>query len=232
MKITVITLFPEMFVGPFDHSILKRAAMKNLLEITFVNIRQFATDPYGSVDDKPYGGGHGMILRVDIVDKAIDHAKSLYNNVKPHVVLIDAQGAPYTQKKASSLALIEHLILVCGHYEGFDERIRNLVDEEISIGDYILTGGEIPAMVLVDSIARLLPGALTKEISSTDESFTASPTMLEHPQYTRPELYKNMLVPSILLSGNHKNIQEWRVASAVEKTIKRRPDLANRKLKD
>ncbi len=221
-----------MFVGPFDHSILKRAALKNLIDITFVNIRQFATDPYGSVDDKPYGGGHGMILRVDIIDKAIEHAKSLYNNLKPHVVLIDAQGVPYTQTKALSLAHIEHLILVCGHYEGFDERIRDLVDEEISIGDYILTGGEIPAMVLVDSVTRLLPGVLSKEISSTDESFSISPTLLEHPQYTRPEQYKKMPVPAILLSGNHKNIQKWRDASAVEKTNKRRPDLANRKLKD
>jgi len=160
MDITILTLFPEMVSGVFDFSIVKRAQEKNIVHIRCVNIRDFASDKHKSVDDHPYGGGTGMILRVDVVAKAIVYAKSLCPGLDTHVILLDPQGIPYRQKKVRHLASFHHLILICGHYEGVDERIRKLVDEEISIGDYILTGGEIPAMILVDSIVRILPQTL------------------------------------------------------------------------
>lgn len=224
MIISILTLFPDMFAGPFDTSIIKRAITKNIITINYINIRDFATDAYKSVDHHPYGGGIGMILRVDVVDRAIQYATQQYTDKNTTIILLDPQGTPYKQKKAKQLATkYEHLVLVCGHYEGVDERIRSLVTEEVSIGDYILTGGEIPAMVIVDSITRLLPGTLTKSDATVNESFTTS--LLEYPQYTKPEIYHDQSVPNVLLSGNHKKILEWKREQASIKTKQQRPDL-------
>ncbi len=227
MTISILTLFPDMFDGPFGASIIKRARAKNQITLQYFNLRDFSTDAYKSVDHHPYGGGTGMILRVDIVDRAILAAKKSVRGKKAHIVLMDPQGTPYTQAKAHKFASIDHLILICGHYEGVDERVRNLVSEEISIGDYVLTGGEIPAMVIVDSVTRLLPNVLSKADATIHESF--SENLLEYPQYTRPEVYKNLSVPKVLLSGNHKVIDTWRREEATKKTINRRPDLMERK---
>ncbi len=223
MKITILTLFPDMFAGPFDASIIKRAKEKGIVDISLVNIRDFAQDRYKTVDDHPYGGGVGMILRVDVVDRALQNAKCQMTNAKCKTILLDPQGIPYTQAKARELSTFDHLIFICGHYEGVDERIRSLVDEEISIGDYVLTGGEIPAMVIVDSVVRLLPGTLTKPHATIDESF--SENVLEYPQYTRPEEYKDRKVPDVLLSGNHKEIEKWKKEQSRKRTRTRRPDL-------
>ena len=219
MKISIVTLFPDMFHGPFDQSIVKRAIDKKLVSIDYINIRDFATDNYKTVDGHPYGGGVGMILRVDVVDRALQSIK------KGHTILLDAAGEPYKQQKAKELSTLDHLILICGHYEGVDHRIRSLVDEEISIGDYILTGGEIPAMILVDSIVRLIPRVLRKSEATVHESFTQS--MLEYPQYTEPQTYKGLKVPPVLLSGNHKMIDAWRSDEALKRTKTRRPDLTS-----
>lgn len=209
MKISILTLFPDMFRGPFDHSIIKRAADQNLITLEYVNIRDFAGDKYKSVDGHPYGGGVGMILRVDVVDRAL---KSIG---KGYSVLLDAGGSAYAQKNARDFSTKDHLILICGHYEGVDDRIRKLVDEELSIGDYVLTGGEIPAMVVVDSVVRLLPGVL-KTDATIHESFTDN--LVEYPQYTEPREYKGMKVPDILLSGNHQKISSWRDTQAEKRT--------------
>jgi tRNA (guanine37-N1)-methyltransferase len=225
MYITIVTLFPEMFHGPLTESILKRAQQQKIVTIAYVNIRDFAHDKHKSVDDHPYGGGAGMILRVDIVDQALAHAKSLHPNVHTRTILLDPQGTTYSQHIAQQLAAFEYLILLCGHYEGVDERIRALVDEEISIGDYILTCGEIPAMVLVDSIVRLLPGTLKKEGATTSESFSGATPLLEYPQYTTPQTYKGKSVPAILLSGHHANIEKWKQKEAQKRTKLRRSDL-------
>jgi len=247
MKISIISLFPQMFTGPMDTSILKRANVAGKLTIEYVNIRDFARDRYKSVDDHPYGGGIGMVLRVDVVDRAIQSALSSSgltrgsvsspktstdyrmheNDIRRKTILLDPQGTPYTQKKARELSKLDHLILVCGHYEGVDERIRDLVDEEISIGDYILTGGEIPAMALVDSIVLLIPGVLSKTEATHAESFEQN--ILEYPQYTTPRVYRGKRVPSVLLSGNHALIASWRMSQALVRTKKRRPDLLSRK---
>ena len=223
MHISILTLFPDMFGGPFDHSIVKRAKAKDQVTIRLTNIRDFAGDKYKTVDGHPYGGGIGMVLRVDVVDRAIQSVHRESETEK--IVLLDAGGTPYTQSNAKALSTISHLILICGHYEGVDHRIRSLVDEEISIGDYILTGGEIPAMVLVDSIVRLLPGVLAKPEATERESFTRQ--ILEYPQYTEPQRYKNMTVPSVLLSGNHKEIEAWRKNEAIKRTKAHRPDLTD-----
>ena len=208
MTVSILTLFPEMFQGPFDYSIVKRAKNQEKVVINLIHIRDFANDKYRSVDDHPYGGGLGMIMRVDIIDAAISNAKCQIPNEKTKTILLDPRGTPYTQAKAREFAKLDHLILICGHYEGVDERIRTLADESISIGDYVLTGGELPAMVITDTVARLLPGVLKKE-ATQKESFSVSHT-LEYPQYTRPEEYKSLRVPNILLSGNHKKIEEWK----------------------
>jgi tRNA (guanine37-N1)-methyltransferase len=216
MIISILTLFPDMFAGPFSASIVKRAMDKKRITITYINIRDFAVDAYKTVDGHPYGGGAGMILRVDVVDRALQHIK------KGHSILLDAGGTPYTQSKAKELSTLDHIILICGHYEGVDHRIRSLVDEEISIGGYVLTGGEIPAMVLTDSIVRLIPGVLAKPEATIHESFTEP--LLEYPQYTEPQLYKGLAVPPVLLSGNHKKIDDWRRNEAVKRTLSRRTD--------
>lgn len=211
-----------MFTGPFDHSILRRAQDKKLVEIHVVNIRSFATDAYRSVDGRPFGGGTGMILRVDVVDRALESVRGAQGK-KERIILLDPQGKTYNQKKARRLGTFDHLILICGHYEGIDERIRSLVDEEISIGDYIVTGGELPAMVLVDSVVRLIRGVLVKTTATQDESFTAN--LLEYPQYTHPREYQGAAVPDILLSGHHKAIAKWRTDMKAMRTKTRRPDL-------
>lgn len=211
MKISILTLFPEMFAGPFDHSIVKRARGKKLVEIELVNIRDFGIGRHKLVDDTPYGGGAGMVLRADVIDKAITSSKCKVKSSKcrERVILLDPRGKTFTQQKAKELTKFDHLILIAGHYEGVDERVRKyLVDEAISIGDYVLTGGEIPTMVIIDAVVRLIPGVIKKESRAT-ESFS-KPKTLEYPQYTKPQVYKGQKVPEILLSGNHKEIDKWR----------------------
>lgn len=222
-----------MFQGPFDHSIVKRAQDKGLVEINFVNIRDFGIGSHKMVDDTEYGGGIGMVMRADVVHAAIKHAKKTFSQqfsnvtMKQVVVLMSATGKIYNQQTTKTFASMDHLILICGHYEGIDERIKRFIDEEISIGDFILTGGEIPAMAITDSVTRLLAGVLP-EGATEDESFTQlenNQTLLEYPHYTKPQIYENHPVPEILLSGNHKKINEWRMDKAVEVTKKLRPDL-------
>lgn len=232
MKISILTLFPEMFTSPFAHSILKRAQEKNLLELQCINIRDFGIGAHKLVDDTPYGGGAGMVMRYDVLEKAITAAKCTEKKCKEKTVLLDPQGIPYKQTKAKELAQYDHLILVCGHYEGVDERVRDIVDEELSIGDYVLTGGEIPALVVVDSVARLIPEVLGKNKSSQFETFEevevtprVKNKLLEYPQYTRPAEHNGKKVPEILLSGNHQEIEKWRKEKALRKTAKQRPDL-------
>jgi len=220
MQIDILTLFPKMFKGPFDESIVKRAQEKGLVKIKIHNLRNWATNKHGTVDDRPYGGGAGMIMRVDAIERAILKIK----NQKSKIILLTPQGKVFNQKTAKKLSKHDHLILICGHYEGIDERVReNLVDEEISIGDYILTGGELPAMIVTDAIVRLIPNVLKKPEAIKEESF--SKNLLEFPQYTRPADFKNWKVPKVLLSGDHKKIEKWRKKKALEKTKKRRPDL-------
>lgn len=206
MKIDILTLFPDMFESPFNASIIKRAQSKGLIDIKVHNLRDWGETDRKNVDDRPYGGGVGMVLRVDIIDAALKDLKT--KGAK--VILLDATGEKFVQSKAQKLSAEKHLILIAGHYEGVDHRVHeHLVDEVISIGDYVLTGGEIPSMVLTDSIIRLLPGVLGKDESSADESHK-EPGYLEYPQYTRPEKYKKWSVPKVLLSGNHGEIKKWR----------------------
>lgn len=204
MKIDVITLFPEMFGSPFSESIIARAIKNKQLTINYHDMRKWAWNSYGSVDDRPFGGDVGMLIRVDVVDKALKEIKKKDS----HIILTSARGKQYTQNEAKRMAKYDHLIIVCGHYEGFDERITSLVDEEISIGNYILTGGEIPAMVIIDSTVRLLSGVLGKDISAVNESHSTE-GYIEYPQYTRPQVYRGVGVPEVLLSGDLKKIKEW-----------------------
>ncbi|MBI2588211.1 tRNA (guanosine(37)-N1)-methyltransferase TrmD [Candidatus Berkelbacteria bacterium] len=237
MKITIITLFPEAFKGFLKTSIIKRAQTKKKVKIDPVNLRDFGIGKHKQVDDRPYGGGAGMVMRVDVVDSAIKAVKtkilklkSKNDKLKLKTILLTPQGKLFNQKIAKKLSKYENIILICGHYEGFDERIRKLADEEISIGDYVLTGGEVPAMVVIDAITRLIPGVLGKDESSLEESFSSSSKsyglrpLLEYPHYTRPEEYKGKKVPKILLSGHHQKIKEWREKESIKKTQKRRPE--------
>ncbi len=225
MKFSIITLFPEVFEPMLNSSILKRAQKKGLVEFEIINLREFGEGKHKVVDDRPYGGGAGMILRPDILSNALDYAtKHSRSKVKCVTLLMSASGHLFKQVKARSLSKLDHIIIVCGHYEGVDQRfIDKYVDEEISIGDYVLTGGEIPAMVIVDSITRLIPGVLEKKEATVNESFTDN--LLEGPQYTRPEEFEGLKVPDVLLSGNHAKIEKWRKEKALEKTKKMRPDL-------
>lgn len=231
MTIDIVTIFPEMFAGPFDASILRRAQDKSLVEINVHDLRDWAMDKHGTVDDRPYGGGPGMILRVDVLDRAISEIKEQKTEIKDQrVVLLSPQGHVFDQEKAIELSKLERLILIAGHYEGVDGRVRkHLADEELSIGDYVLTGGELPAMVVVDAVVRLLPGALGAPASLEHESFShresGGKLLLDYPQYTRPENYKGWKVPEVLLTGNHKEITKWRNEQAKEYTRERRPDL-------
>ena len=223
MKIDILTLFPDMFEGFKSESIIKRAIENKKVEINTVNFRDFASNKHKKVDDTPYGGGSGMVLMCQPIFDAVDSIKK--ENSK--VILLSPQGEKYNQKKAYELAKEEHLIFICGHYEGFDERIKTIVDEEISIGDYVLTGGELPSMVITDSIVRLLPGVIEEE-SHLKESFNDN--MLDYPTYTKPSDYKGLKVPDVLLSGDHKKIDEWRNNERVKVTKEKRPDLLKKKI--
>lgn len=226
MKISIITLFPEVFDPILNTSILKRAQQKELVEFEFINLRPFGEGKHQVVDGRPYGGGAGMVLKADVLTRALKSviSKLQTTNYKLQTLLMSASGTPYKQKKAQQLSKLDHLIIICGHYEGVDQRfIDKYVDEEISIGDYVLTGGEIPAMVIADSIVRLLPGVLKKPEAVENESFSKG--LLEYPQYTRSEKFEAKLVPKVLLSGNHKQIAKWRQKKSIEKTKKVRPDL-------
>ena len=224
MKIKILTLFPNMFEGILGESILKRAIEAGICSVEVIDMRTYSLDKHHHVDDTPYGGGAGMVLACDVVDRAIE-ANSTSNTYK---ILMTPQGRPYHQEIAKELSSKDEILLICGHYEGFDERIREYVDDEISVGDYVLTGGELPAAILCDSIIRLLDHAIKKE-SSEDDSFSNG--LLEYPQYTRPAEYKGSAVPQVLVNGNHKLIREFRLKESLRKTYLRRPDLLeNRKL--
>lgn len=219
MKIDILSLFPDMFNGVFTESIIKRAIKDKKVNIEIHNFRDYTTDPHNKVDDTPYGGGCGMVLMAQPIFDCVESLKK----EESKVILLTPSGIPYKQKIAYDLSKEKHLIIICGHYEGFDERIRTLADLEISIGDYVLTGGEIPAMVLVDSITRLLPGVI-KERSHLEDSFNDN-YLLDYPTYTKPRIYKGMEVPEVLLSGDHKKIDEYRKQESIRKTKELRPDL-------
>ena len=218
MKIDVLTLFPDMFNSVFDESIIKRALDNKLVEINIHNIRDYSKDPHKKVDDTPYGGGAGMVLMCQPIFDAVKDLRS--DNSK--VILLTPSGKLYKQSMALDLSLEKHLIIICGHYEGFDERIKTICDMELSIGDYILTGGEIPAMVLIDSITRLIDGVIRKE-SYLSESFTDN--LLDYPTYTKPREYDGLVVPEVLVNGDHEKINKWRREQQIEMTKKNRPDL-------
>jgi tRNA (guanine37-N1)-methyltransferase len=259
MKITIVTLFPDMVRGFVGESIVKRAHERGQVEIEFVTMRDFATDKYGTVDDSPYGGGTGMVLKVDTVVAAIRAAtgtpdgQPTKGTAGRRIVLTSARGRTYDQSRAREFAGLDHLIIVCGHYEGFDERVRDYVDEEVSLGDFIMTGGEIVAAAIMDSVVRLLPDVLKKEDATSEESFFAVPLaelrkavgpdarldalaaagketvrLLEYPHYTRPHEYEGKGIPEMLMSGHHDRIRKWRLARAYEETVRSRPDLLER----
>jgi len=223
MKIDLVTIFPGILDGPFKESMIKRAIDQGFVEINLVDLRDYTHDQHRQVDDYPYGGGHGMVLKPEPLFEAIEDLKSRSGADQSRVILLTPQGRPFNQKRARELAEQEHLILICGRYEGVDERVRStLVDEEISIGDFVLTGGELAAAAVVDAVVRLLPGFLAEE-ALADESFTE--LLLEYPHYTRPSEYRGMEVPSVLLSGNHGEIARWRRRQSLKRTLERRPDL-------
>lgn len=225
MRFTIITLFPEVFASVFSSSIIKRAIDKKLLQVEFINPRDFTTDKHKTVDDRPYGGGMGMIMKVDILASALESIQP-----KPYSILLSSSGKTYTQKNARILSKKSSIAIICGHYEGVDARVENLADQTISVGDYILTGGEIAAMAIVDSTTRLIPGVIKKQ-SADIESFSPSTinyqssTLLEYSQYTRPENFRGQKVPKILLSGDHARIEKWRLQESIKRTKKIRPDL-------
>lgn len=224
MKIDVLSIFPEMFTGVLGHSILKKAAEKQAVRYQVVNFRDYADNRHQTVDDYPYGGGAGMVLKPQPIFDAVEDLIQKAETGKPRVVLMCPQGERYTQRKAEELSKEDHLIFICGHYEGYDERIRqHLITDEISIGDYVLTGGELGAMVVIDSVVRLLPGVLGSEESHIQDSFSTG--LLEHPHYTRPADFRGMKVPDVLISGNHRLIEEWRKKESLRRTYSRRPDL-------
>ena len=219
-----------MFAGPFDLSILKKAQEKGLLKLQIKNIRDFGLGKHKLVDDKPYGGGTGMVMRVDVLHKAVIAVREQLPNDKQKIFLLSARGKTFNQIIAKEFASLEHLILICGHYEGVDERISTFIDGEISIGDFIATGGEIPAMLIVDAVTRLIPGVL-KEGVTEHESFSLSEnndTLLEYPHYTNPREYEGQIVPDVLLSGNHEEIDKWRIIQAKQTTKQQRPDLVGK----
>lgn len=246
MKISIITLFPQMVSSFFEESIIKRAKERGLVQIELINLRDFGIDDHATVDDRPYAGGAGMILRTDVVANALKKVKT----DKALTVLTSAKGKVFDQKKAQEFSTLKHLIIIAGHYEGFDERVLDLVDKEISIGNFVLTGGEIAASAIVDAVVRLVPGVLKKEEALKEESFyevtvdklievvgendvlkklkekgKQKVQLLEYPHYTRPEVFMDKKVPEVLLSGNHKEIESWRLKKAFEETLKKRPDL-------
>jgi tRNA (guanine37-N1)-methyltransferase len=224
MKIDVLSLFPEMFSGVFNESILKKAQEQQKVSLNVVNFRDHSKNKHSKVDDYQYGGGAGMVLTPQPIFDAVEDVKANSSARKPRIILMTPQGEPYSQRKAQELAQEKELIFICGHYEGYDERIREgLVTDEISIGDYVLTGGELAAMAVIDSVVRLLPGVLGNDQSKHDDSF--SDDLLEHPQYTRPADFRGLTVPDILLSGNHAEIEKWRRCESLRRTFLRRPEL-------
>ena len=222
MKIDILTLFPSVFEGVFNESIIKRAIDTDKVEINIIDFRKYTNDPHNKVDDTPYGGGAGMVLMCQPIFDCINSIKTKDSLV----IMLTPDGVPYKQKQAYFLSSKKHIILLCGHYEGFDERIRSICDMEISIGDFVLSGGEIPAMVLVDSIVRLIPGVIREE-SHLEDSFNDN-YLLDYPVYTKPRVYNGMEVPEVLLSGDHKKIDEYRYNESVRRTNERRPDLINK----
>ncbi|MCX7950884.1 MAG: tRNA (guanosine(37)-N1)-methyltransferase TrmD [Clostridiales bacterium] len=226
MKFEVLTLFPEMF-DTLNHSILKKAQQQNIIEINTINIRDFSTNKHRKVDDYPYGGGAGMVMQPEPIYNAIDFIVQKFG-YKPYTIMMSPRGKRFEQKDAKRLLEKKHIVLLCGHYEGIDERVLEIVDEEISIGDFVLTGGEIASMAIIDCISRIVPGVLPKEESYQDESFYDG--LLEYPQYTRPEVFRGMKVPDVLLSGHHENIRKWRKYQSLKITLEKRPDLLQKKL--
>jgi len=231
MRIDIFTLFPEMFRGPFDSSIVKRATDQGIADIRIHNIRDYSHDKHHSADDYSYGGGAGMVMKPEPVFEAMETIRSQSSEMagkKTSTILLTPQGRLFCQPVAATLKDYDWLLLICGHYEGVDERIReHLVDDEISIGDYVLTGGELAAMVVVDAVVRLLPGALGSPESLLNESHTGG--LLEYPQYTRPEIFRGWAVPDVLLSGNHAEIAKWRLQQSLKRTAERRPELMDGK---
>lgn len=260
MKISILTLFPQMIEAFLNESILKRAQEKGLVEIELINIRDFALDNYGTVDDKPYGGGAGMLLRMEPLYSALE--KAVGNTLSPRagnidnkkILLTSAKGSVYSQQKAIELSELDHIIIMCGHYEGFDERIMEYIDEEVSLGDFVLTGGELPAAIIADSVIRLLPGVLKKDEATQIESFfevevsklialcgedetlyrlqeegVEKVQLLEYPHYTRPAEFMGRTVPEVIMKGNHAEIEKWRIQKAYEQTVRKRPDLLTNK---
>lgn len=225
MKIDVLTLFPEMFTGVISSSIIKRAIDDNKIEINLHNFRDYSKDIHHKVDDTPYGGGCGMILTCQPIFDCVNDLK----DDESTVILLTPDGTPYKQELANNLVKLKHLIIICGHYEGFDDRIRSICDMEISIGDYVLTGGEIPAMALIDSVTRLIDGVINKESYQNDSFYNG---LLDYPQYTKPREYNGLKVPDVLLSGNHKEIEKYRMEAALEKTRIRRCDLLKEDVSD
>ncbi len=231
MKIDILTLFPEAFQSFLSHSMMKRAQAAGHAQIRAIDIRDHAHDKHRTCDDRPFGGGAGMVLKPEPIFEAFE---ALFGGKKPskktRVICLSPQGKPFNQAHAKKLAKYEHLVFLCGHYEGIDERaIESWIDEEVSIGDYILTQGELPAMVIIDSVVRLLPGVLGNALSKTFESFTGN--LLEYPHYTRPAEYRGLKVPEVLLSGDHQKIADWRHRQALKRTVKKRPDLLRKKRK-
>jgi tRNA (guanine37-N1)-methyltransferase len=222
MLIHFMTLFPEMFTGPFSYSIIKRARERGLATLEMINFRDYARDRHSTVDDTPYGGGPGMVLKPEPIFEAVEDLQKRTGS-KPYIILTTPQGETFSQETASELSKKPHLLFICGHYEGFDERIRVLADRELSIGDYVLTGGELPAMVMAEAIIRLLPGVLGDPEAADNDSFCDR--ILEYPQYTKPPVFRGMSVPEILLSGDHGKISVWRRKQALLRTARSRPDL-------
>lgn len=221
MIFDVLTLFPEMFTA-FDYSILKRARDKGIITMNLHNIRDYTTNKHRKVDDYPYGGGAGMVMQAEPVYNAVDHIKELYGH-KPYTILMSPRGKRFTQEDAKRLSSVGQLLFICGHYEGLDERINPLVDEELSLGDFVLTGGELACMAMIDSISRMVPQVLSSAESFEEESFYSG--LLEYPQYTRPEDFRGMRVPEVLLSGDHEKVRRWRRGKSLKLTMERRPDL-------
>lgn len=254
MKITIVTLFPKMIEGFIQDSIIKRAQAKGAVEINIVNLRDFARDSYGTVDERPYGGGAGMVLCVDVLKKSLDSITNLKSPISNRkIILTSARGTVFNQKKAQELSKLKEIIIFAGHYEGFDERFSDYIDEEVSLGDFIMTGGELAAASMCDAVVRLLPGVLKKENATAEETFFTSSInyliellgehpilvalqkkgvmevrLLEYPQYTRPEEFEEKKVPEILLSGDPKKIKKWQLQKAFELTLSRRPDLLDK----
>ncbi|HQA59915.1 MAG TPA: tRNA (guanosine(37)-N1)-methyltransferase TrmD [Tepidanaerobacteraceae bacterium] len=221
--IHVLTLFPEFFESPFNVSIIKRALDKGLIQIELINIRDFSRDKHKKVDDYPYGGGSGMVMKPEPIFEAVDYVEKTIEGERRRIILMSPQGKTFNQSLARELSTEKNLVFICGHYEGIDERVKTLITDEISIGDYILTGGEIPALAIIDAVTRLVPGVLGSSQSLEEESF--SDGLLEYPQYTRPEVYRGLKVPDVLLSGNHKEIELFRRREALIRTREKRPDL-------